>query len=147
MHPKRLLLPGLFDGELAGNLYAGQVGGRFSVRPGRQRTEPFGEPLVLELAVDRPREVVQDFEHLLPVADREAAVVVGAAVRDLDGRADEVVLEEVVDAAQRVGAEDRVGLEHEHVFGRRQVLPEPGRGVERGDRFVRGEVETGGKEA
>jgi hypothetical protein len=51
----------------------------------------------------------------------------------VDGRADEVIAEEVLDDLRGLGAENAVGLEEEDARGGPDLLLEPGTGEEGGD--------------
>ncbi|EPE25139.1 hypothetical protein GLAREA_11720 [Glarea lozoyensis ATCC 20868] len=145
MKPKRPSKPHRLDRERPRHLETRQV------RPG-PLLQLVVKPLVLEFQTRRcgvtcdvtiPRclhlgfPVVrrEDVEHHLAIAQGETAVeafavAVAGVAGGGDGRADEVVLEEVVDFGGGVRADYAVGLEDQHVRCGRELFPYPGRSEE-----------------
>lgn len=120
-----------------------------------QLAHPREQPLVLEPPLPRRVRVrvpavrgevpaLEDPQHELAVPQRQAAVEAAAEAR-VDGRPDEVVVHEVVDASGGRRAQDAVGLEEQDLEVRREVGPEERRGQEGRDGGVRVEGRVGGQ--
>lgn len=129
MVPQRFLSPDRLNTKPTRDLLVGQP--RIAAL-----TQLLKEPLILKLDMSKrripqplrlPIMRLHHLQHQIDIAQRQAAVVsVPDAEIAIDGRADKVIGQKVLDALRRIGADDAVGLEQQRVMRGRQRLPEPG---------------------
>lgn len=133
MQSERLLMPYRLHRKSCGDLRGGQIGPGLEVGARWQFLHLVDEPLILEFGiivrVARVIEMIEDFEDLFAVAERESAVH-AFTVCAVDRCADEIVLKEIFDHARRVSAQDAVGLEEEEMPCWGKLVVEPWLGEE-----------------
>lgn len=136
MQSKGLIMPYRLHRKPQRDLRRRQVGAGLIVRTRWQFLHLVDEPLILPFGfvcrVACVVEQVENFKDPFTISERETAVH-AVTVRAVDGRADEIVWEEVFDHARGVGAEDAVGLEEEDVSRWSDLIVNPTVGKEFAD--------------